>query len=331
MAAGMTKFSSEETLSIARETFDETIEAFKLLKENLSEDFAKAVRLIDEAKKVFVLGVGKSGFIARKIAGTLSSVGLPAFFMHPVEALHGDIGAAKEGDVAILLSKSGSTEEIVRILPFLKAKGLKVISIVGNTRSFLAVHSDAVLNGFVKRESCPLNIAPTTSSLVALALGDALAIAIMKARNFTIEDFARNHPLGQIGKNIALRVKHLAHKGDALPTVEAEESFKNAIIEITRKGLGCVCVVDGSTGKLKGIITDGDVRRTFQKTENIAGLKAKDVMTANPVSIGPEAFLGEALTLMENRPSQISVLPVVEKNGECVGVIRLHDIARNSI
>jgi arabinose-5-phosphate isomerase len=320
----------KELLDFAKETLQIEIDSLIQLKNSLDDNFIRAVELILSAKKIIVSGIGKSGIIGRKIAGTFLSIGLPCVFMHSVDALHGDIGIVSEGDLTILLSKSGSTEEIVQLVPFLKNRGAKIISIVGSENSYLAKESDIAIIARVEREACPLNIVPTSSAMVALAVGDALAACIMKLKNLTIEDFSRQHPLGQLGRNLILRVEDIMHKGESLPLISPENTFREAVIEITNKKLGCVCVVDHDK-HLLGIITDGDVRRTLQKFENIDKLKVSDIMTRNPVKIHYSQLLGEALALMEQRESQINVLPVVDESNICVGVIRLHDIVRSSI
>jgi arabinose-5-phosphate isomerase len=319
-----------EIIGFAKETLQIEIESLIALRQSLAESFADAIELILNAKKIIVSGIGKSGIIGHKIAGTLLSIGFPAVFMHSVDALHGDIGIVAEGDLVILLSKSGSTDEIIQLVPFLRNRKAKIISIVGNENSYLAKESDVCILAKVEREACPLNIVPTSSALVALAIGDALAATLMKIRNFTVEDFARQHPLGQLGRNIILRVADVMHKGNDLPLINVEANFKDAVIEITNKKLGCVCVVDKSNN-LRGIITDGDVRRTFQKYNDFQNLRVADIMTPSPTKTRPDALLGEALALMEQRESQINVLPVVDSDNKCVGVIRLHDIVRSSI
>lgn len=311
-------------------SIEESIKSLKILKSKIDNKFLEAVQLIISSNNVFVSGIGKSGLIAQKISSTFKSIGISSHFLHPVEALHGDIGIVKKGDTLILLSKSGTTDELIRILPYLKGRNVKIIAIVSNVDSYLGQNSDIVLDGFVERESCPFNIAPTTSSLVALAIGDALAVCAMKAKDLTIEEFAQNHPLGQIGKNITLTVENIMHRGDALPLISINSNFRDALIEITNKSLGCVCVIDDNQN-LKGIITDGDVRRVFHKTDNIHNIGVKDVMTVNPVKVKSDLFLGEALSIMENRKSQINVLPVVDSLDKCIGVIRLHDIVRSNI
>jgi arabinose-5-phosphate isomerase len=322
--------SKDDILKFARETLQIEIDSLVQLQKSLDESFVRAIEYILDARKIIVSGIGKSGIIGRKIAGTLLSIGFPCVFMHSVDALHGDIGIVSKDDLVILLSKSGSTEEIVQLVPFLKNRGAKIISIVGNPNSFLAKESDVSIIAQVEREACPLNIVPTSSAMVALAVGDALAACLMKLKNFTLEDFARQHPLGQLGRNLILRVEDVMHKDSHLPLIKPENSFREAVIEITNKKLGCVCVVDDNQ-KLEGIITDGDVRRTLQRFEDINQLKVSDVMTPNPVKVHPSALLGEALALMEQRESQINVLPVVDDENKCIGVIRLHDIMRSSI
>ncbi len=324
------KFSEQEIIREGLRTLEIERNELQSVIERIGPNFAQAVELLLEARKIVVSGVGKSGIIAQKIAATISSTGFPALFMHPVDALHGDIGIVERGDCAVLLSKSGSTEEITRLAPFLRSRGAKIIVIVGNPDSYLANMADVMLDVYVESEGCPLNIAPMASALVSLAIGDALAACLMKARNITVEDFSRQHPLGQIGRNITLTVADVMHKNDSLPLIPTGSSFKEAVIEITNKRLGCVCVVD-SDGKLLGIITDGDVRRTLQKFEDFRGLNVDDVMTKNPIKIQPNLFLGEALSLMTNRESQIGVLPVVAADNKCIGVIRVHDIVRSGI
>lgn len=314
----------------AGKVFDTEIEALTLAKTFLNVEFEEAVNILTTANKVIVSGVGKSGIIARKIAATFSSIGLPSFFMHPADALHGDIGIVTVGDVIILLSKSGATEEIVKMLPYLKNRGAKVISITSNMNSYLAINSDFRLNSFVVAEACPINTAPMASALVTLALGDALAACLILTRKVTLEKFSRQHPLGQIGRNILLKVSNVMHNGEHLPVITPDKSFKEALIVISQKALGAVCVVDSDT-TLLGIITDGDVRRVLQNNEEINELKVTEIMTKNPIVIKPESMLGEALGIMENRHSQISVLPVTDDSNKLVGLIRLHDIIRSGI
>jgi arabinose-5-phosphate isomerase len=314
----------------AKNVFEHSIQALRLAETTLDKNFTQAVYHIADARKVIVTGVGKSGIIGRKIAATFSSIGIPSVFIHPVDALHGDIGIVSSGDVVMMLSKSGSTEELCRLVPYLKSRNIYSISIVGNIDSELARESDVVINGYVTREACPLNIAPTTSALVALAIGDALTVCVMKLKQVSIEDFSRQHPLGQIGRTITLKVKDVYHKGNDLPRINDSATFKEAIIEISQKGLGCVCITD-DRDNLLGIITDGDVRRALHDHNDLSMLNVKDVMTKNPITVSENALLREALDIMEKRTSQISVLPVINDNNKCSGVLRLHDIVRTGI
>lgn len=311
----------------AERVFSNEIEELKSVQSRLDDNFLRAVRLIASANKIVVSGVGKSGIIAKKIAATFSSIGVSAIFLHPVEALHGDIGAVQQGDVAILLSKSGNTEELIKMIPYLKIRSAYIISITGNINSHLSRHSDAVLDGTVSKEACPFNLAPTSSTTAALVLGDALAVVSMKLKNLTLEEFSKLHPLGQIGKTTTLRVKDAMHRDDELPIISLSATFKEALIEMSRKPLGCVCICDEGS-RLLGIVTDGDVRRLLNKYDNLKEVKVKDVMTSNPITIDGEALLLSALATMENRESQINVLPVVSA-GVLVGIIRLHDIVKS--
>ena len=285
--------------------------------------------MLDNANKIIVSGVGKSGIIAQKIAATLSSIGISAVFLHPVEALHGDIGMVQKGDVALLLSKSGNTEELIRTIPYLKMRSANIISIVGNINSHLASSSDIVLDGSVKKEACPFNLAPTSSTTVALTLGDALAVCLMYKKNVTLEDFSRLHPLGQIGRSVRLTVKDVMHKVQDIAIVSKDTLVKDILIEMTTKPLGCCCCIDENK-KLLGILTDGDVRRVLQKYDDIRVLKMSDIMTIEPIKIKEEAYLVEAIALMENRyKKQISVLPVVDNDNKLIGLVRIHDIVNN--
>lgn len=326
----MDKEFCSNMLKEAKRVLSEEIQAMIETKEKLDENFANAVELIINAKKIVITGLGKSGLIGRKIAATFSSIGKPSVFLNPVEALHGDIGMVESGDCVIMLSKSGSTEEIIRLVPYLKSRKVKIVSISGNMHSFLATNADASIDASVSKEACPLNITPTSSTTVALAIGDALASCYMIEKNITQVDFSRQHPLGQLGKNITLKIRDIMHTNSNLPKVLIGSSFRDSIIENTNKGLGCVCVVD-SMDKLAGIITDGDIRRALQKIDDIRHYKVEDIMTKSPITISPEAYIGDALTIMENRQSQISVLPVIDEENRCIGIVRIHDIIRSSI
>jgi arabinose-5-phosphate isomerase len=293
----------------------------------LAGDFSRAVSLIlAHAGKVVVTGIGKSGHVSRKIAATLRSTGTPAVFLHAAEAVHGDLGLYTPGDPTILISKSGSTAELIRLVPILRQFQSRLISIVGNPVSPLAQQADVVLDASVKREADHLNLAPTCSSTVALALGDALAVTLMQARRFSDHDFARYHPAGQLGRNLGLRVGDVMHSADQVAWVSPDAPLREVIIKMTQHPLGAACVVDHKE-LLVGIITDGDLRRALFNNDDIRGLRADDVMHSQPVTIGIEASLKEAATLMEDRPSQISVLPVIGRDSSrCVGLVRIHDV-----
>ena len=293
----------------------------------------RAVGLLAECRgKVVVTGVGKSGNVAQKVAATLTSTGTPAVFLHPSDAAHGGLGLVSPGDVVVVLSNSGETEELLAMLPHLQPRGVRLVALVGKLDSTLARRADAVLDASVAREACPLGLAPTTSTTVALALGDALAMTLMRVKQFEAEDFALNHPAGRLGKRLTIRVADLMHAGESNPTARTDASLLEVVQAISRGGLGAVSVVDAE-GRLAGIVTDGDVRRALQRF-GLAGLeklKADSVMTARPVVAAPDLLAHAALKLMEDRPSQISVLPVVDEAGTAVGLLRLHDIVRSGV
>jgi arabinose-5-phosphate isomerase len=290
----------------------------------------RVVDLLAKCKgKVVILGVGKSGIIAQKIAATMTSVGTAALYLHPSDALHGGLGIVQQEDVVIVLSNSGETDEIVAMLPYLQNRHVKIVAIVGNVNSTLARKAEAVLDASVDQEACPLNLAPTTSTTVALAIGDALAVTLMKVKGLTTDEFANNHPAGRLGKRLTLRVADLMHGDSENPTISTGSSWVDVVRGISKGGLGAVCVVDDA-GNLAGIITDGDLRRAIEQTTHdaLGRLTCDDFMTRKPTVATPELLAFDALQLMENRPSQISVLPVVDGAGKCVGLIRVHDIVR---
>jgi len=303
-------------------------EAIGVAAARLDGDFARAVKLLQEhGGKVVVTGVGKSGCVAQKLAATLCSTGTPAVYLHPCDASHGDLGIYTPGDPTILISKSGTTSELVRLLPALRELNSPLIGILGNRHSPLGKEVDVMLDASVRAEADPFNLAPTASTAVAAALGDALALAVMQARKWTPEDFAARHPAGQLGRNLRVRVEQLMHSGADVAWATPESSMHAVIIEMNRCPLGAACVVD-TDGRLLGLITDGDLRRALEENEDIRNVRAGDVMTANPITIGPGATLREALQTMEDRPSQISVLPVVsgQSDDKCTGLLRLHDL-----
>jgi arabinose-5-phosphate isomerase len=284
--------------------------------------------------KIILLGVGKSGIIAQKIAATMISSGTAAVHLHPSDALHGGLGIVTSEDVVLMLSNSGETDELLQLLPYFKRRKAPLVAIVGNLKSTIARRADAVIDASVDQEACPLNLAPTTSTTVALAIGDALAMALMSAKGLTEDDFAHNHPAGQLGKRLTLRVTDLMHGGSQNPTIATDAAWLEIITTITQYGLGAVNVID-SEGRLVGIITDGDLRRSLQRISDtdlsLANIKSDHLMTRNPIVADPEMLAFDALRLMEDRKSQINVLPVVDGDGLCVGLVRLHDIVRSGL
>ncbi|MGB7068436.1 MAG: KpsF/GutQ family sugar-phosphate isomerase [Pyrinomonadaceae bacterium] len=279
--------------------------------------------------KVIITGVGKSGVIAQKIAQTMTSTGTVAVFVHPTDAIHGSLGVITPGDVVIALSNSGETDEILLLLPALMLRKIPLIAIVGTLDSSLARQADVVLDASVDREACPLNLAPTTSTTVALAIGDAIAMTLMDVKNLTVEDFAANHPAGRLGKRLTLTVASLMHDS---PNILASASWLDVIKAISKFSLGAVCVIDEG-GQLVGIVTDGDLRRTIESTpaDQLANLTAAVMMTTDPITADPQMLAFEALKLMEDRRSQISVLPVIDADRKCIGLLRLHDIVRSGL
>ena len=298
-----------------------------------ADEIERVVQLLAGCQgKIVILGVGKSGIIAQKIAATMTSTGTGALHLHPSDALHGGIGIINAEDVVMILSNSGETDEIIEMLPYLKRRKVPIIALVGNPGSTLARQADAVIDGSVDQEACPLNLAPTTSTTVALALGDALALTLMEVKGLTPDDFAVNHPAGQLGKRLTLTVADLMHSGRQNPTISESAVWMDIVTGISKGGLGAVSVVD-ERGRLAGIITDGDLRRAIQRVdhEGLLQLRCQEIMTVNPSVANPELLAYDALRLMEDRPSQISVLPVVDGERVCVGLIRLHDIVRHGL
>lgn len=295
----------------------------------LDGNLTQAVELVlaRPGRKLVVTGIGKSGHVGRKIVATLRSTGSPAVFLHPAEAVHGDLGVYTPGDPTLLISKSGTTAELMRLLPRLRELDSPSIGILGKPCSPLGRGMDVVLDASVEREADAHDLVPTASAVVALALGDALAMALAEARAFTVEEFGRRHPGGQIGRNLNTRVSQVMHAGEEVAWAAPGDALKQVVILMTAHPLGAACVVE-SDGRLAGIITDGDLRRALQEHDDIRPLRAADVMTRAPVTVAPDALLIDALRLMEHRPSQISVLPVTEAGGRCLGLVRIHDLYR---
>jgi arabinose-5-phosphate isomerase len=301
-------------------------EALSALGSRINGTFADAVELIYNCKgRVIVTGLGKSGLVARKIVATMNSTGTAAIFLHPADAVHGDFGMVRKDDVAICISKSGDTEEIRQLLPMFRRIGMKVISMVGNATSSLAKQSDIVLDISVKEEACPHDLAPTASTTATLALGDALAIALLDKRNFTKEDFAMFHPGGTLGKRLLLRVEEMMIAGKDVPIVKQSVSLPELIVEITSKRLGATCVVDDS-GRLVGIITDGDLRRLLQRTMDFSNLTALNVASKNPKTIRKDTLAAIALEEMED--FKITQLIVVDGEHRPIGMLHLHDLVK---
>jgi arabinose-5-phosphate isomerase len=316
-------------IEAARKAMQIEAQAVDRASRRLDGNLTCAVELIlAHPGKLVVTGLGKSGHVARKIVATLCSTGTPAVFLHAAEASHGDLGLYSPGDPTLMISKNGNSFELLQLIPFLRDLPSQCIGIIGNTASPLAADMDVVLDASVEREADPDNLAPTASSTVALALGHALAVALMRARNFSIEDFGRYHPGGHLGRSLRLTVREVMHGRDEIAWAHPEDSLKHVVIAMTHYPHGAACVIDSSQ-RLTGLVTDGDVRRALQAHDDIRGLSASAVMTAHPATIGPDARLQDALRLMEDRPSQISVLPVVDPaTGACLGLLRLHDIYR---
>lgn len=316
-------------LERARRVLKVEAEAVAALIPRLGEEFVRAVEILYECQgRVVLTGMGKSGFIAKKIAATLTSTGTPALYLHPAEGVHGDLGMIVRGDVVVAVSNSGSTAEIMEIVPFLKRFGVKVISLVGNVQSVLAKESDVTLDVTVGEEACPLNLAPTASTTAALAMGDALAVALLEKRGFKTEDFASLHPGGRLGRRLILRVRDLMHVGSELPVVSGETLMRDAILEISTKRFGMTMVVDGM-GRLIGIITDGDLRRGLEKHSNLLERQAEECMTRSPKVIDRDELAARAVQVMEQY--KITSLVIIDPSGRPDGVIHLHDILQAGV
>ena len=310
----------------AKEIIRIEAEAVAALEHKINSSFQQAVDVIFNCKgRVIIAGMGKSGIIARKIVATLNSTGTPAIFLHPSDAVHGDLGMVRKDDVVICISKSGDTKEINLLLPMFNRIGVPIISMVGNAKSYLAEHSNVILDISVKEEACPHNLTPTTSTTVTLALGDALAVTLLEKKNFTAADFALFHPGGNLGKRLLLKVEEFAIAGTQIPTVSLAASLKDAILEISAKRLGATCVLNDD-GTLAGIITDGDLRRLLQKTTDVTGLSAEQAMTKNPKTIRKGTLASVALQEMENY--SITQLVIVDDEKKPFGIVHLHDLVR---
>jgi arabinose-5-phosphate isomerase len=320
---------AKSTLELARQVLEIEAEAVHALAARIDERFLAAVELIHKRSgRVVVSGIGKSGHIARKIASTMASTGTPAYFVHPAEASHGDLGMVEAGDVFIAISYSGASEELLQIVPLVKRRGAKLISITGNPESALARDADVHLDAGVAKEACPLNLAPTASTTAALALGDALAVALLDARGFSAADFARSHPRGRLPRQALLHVSDVMRTGAELPAVPESASLKVAVREMTRGQIGMTAVLDAAR-RVAGVFTDGDLRRSLERGVQVDSATVRELMTRGARSIAPGALAAEAVQLMERY--KVNQLLVVDERGELVGALNMHDLFRAKV
>ena len=317
---------AENTLYLdwARDVLDTEAEGLREIAAALDDNFVRAAEALLHCKgRVVITGMGKSGHIGRKMAATMASTGTPAFFVHPAEAAHGDLGMIVDNDVVVAISNSGESDEIAAIIPALKRKNITLICITAHPTSTMARHADIHITAAVSKEACPLGLAPTSSTTAVMALGDALAVVLLQARAFTPDDFALSHPAGSLGKRLLLRVADIMHKDEALPAVLLGTPLKEAIVRMSEKGLGMLAVTDAE-GRLKGVFTDGDLRRLFQERDSFAGLKVDDIMHASPKTSSADRLATEALKAMQS--GHVNGLLVVEENGVLIGALNMHDL-----
>lgn len=323
------KLTNDELLELAGEVLTIESRAVDALRGRLNDDFIAACKLcLQTPGRIVVSGMGKSGHVSNKIAATLASTGTPAFFMHPAEASHGDLGMITSQDLLLAISYSGETAEMVTILPVVKRMGAKLLSLTGNPKSTMARAADVHLDISVAEEACPLNLAPTASTTATLAMGDALAVALLKSRGFTAEDFARSHPSGSLGKRLLLRVSDVMRSGDRVPAVQADVSLRDGLMEMTDKGLGMTAIV-GKDLALEGVFTDGDLRRTLDSGANIHKTKISDVMHSDCKTTSADVLAAEALHLLEE--NKITSLLVTDENNRLVGALNIHDLFREGL
>lgn len=319
----------QQRLALAREVLNIEADALRSMAQRLEDSFLAAVELVLACTgRIIVTGIGKSGHIGCKIAATLASTGTPSFFMHPAEAAHGDLGMVTTSDVILALSNSGESDEVIALLPALKRKGIPIIAMTGRPQSTLAREASVHLDAAVAKEACTLGLAPTTSTTAALALGDALAVTLLDARQFRPEDFALSHPGGSLGRRLLVHIRDVMHSGDALPVVPLGTSLKDALLEMTRKGLGMTAVL-AADGTLAGIFTDGDLRRTLDRSLDLAGLTIDDVMHPQPRTIAANLLATEAAKEMELR--KINGLLVVDEHGRLIGALNMHDLLKAGV
>lgn len=325
----MTNTDFEKFCRLGLAVVETEAQAVASLKERIDKNFANACSyLLTCIGRIVVIGMGKSGHIGRKISATLASTGSPAFFVHPGEASHGDMGMVTKRDAVIAISHSGETKEVLTILPLIKRLGIPLISLTGNLNSTLAKKSDVVLDTSIHKEACPLGLAPTSSTTVTLVMGDALSIALLEARGFTKDDFARSHPGGSLGRRLLLHVGDVMRTDDAIPQVSEAASLKQALMEMTEKGLGITAAVDAS-GKIKGVFTDGDLRRTLEQGIPILGTSLKEVMTKDCKTLPADRLAAEAVQMMEKH--KITALLVVDDNDHVIGALNMHDLLRAGV
>ena len=316
-------------LELGADVIRTEIDALRGLLPRIDEDFARACEIIlGRPGRVIVTGMGKSGHVGHKVASTLASAGTPAFFVHPGEASHGDLGMITREDTVMAFSNSGETVEILTILPLIKRIGVPLIALTGNPSSRLARDADVNIDVSVEKEACPLGLAPTASTTAALAMGDAIAIALLEARDFGAEDFARSHPGGYLGRRLLLRVKDLMHVGSRMPTVGPDTLTSDALVEMTAKSLGMTSIVDAQ-GRLLGVFTDGDLRRALDERLDLRATPIRQVMTPHGVTVSPDTLAAECLNILEKR--KISALVVVDEDNRQIGVLHLHDLLRASV
>ena len=319
----------KEINGLSQSIFESYSSQLLQVSKNIDQDIQSAAELIiNNSGKVVVCGLGKSGLIGQKIVATLCSTGTRSVYMHAAEAIHGDLGIYNPGDPTILISKSGNTEELVRLVPILKEFQSPLIAIVGNMDSFIAKNFDIVLNGTVEKEIDPLGVVPTTSSLVALAIGDALASVLMVQRGFDKKDFARNHPGGELGKQLALKVESVMHPLNDVAQIDKNDSISSCASKMTEKPLGAALHLDND--RLKGIVTEGDLRKSIASTSDLSN-SILDFINNNPISINPSISILDAMKVMEDRHSQISCLPVIDSDGKCLGLVTLHDLYQTKL
>jgi arabinose-5-phosphate isomerase len=316
---------AERALALAREVLATEASAIESIAARIGDSFVAAVRMMLECRgRVVVCGIGKSGHVARKLAATLASTGTPAFFVHPAEASHGDLGMITPEDVVVMLSNSGETDELVSLAPHVRRQGAAIVALTGNERSSLAKAADVHLDAAVDAEACPLGLAPTASTTAALALGDALALALLDARGFSVEDFARSHPGGSLGRRLLTTVRDVMRAGDALPIVATEATLAQAVVEMSGKGMGMTAIADAD-GRLAGVFTDGDLRRCLAHVRDFGAARVADFMTRAPRTIGPDRMAVDCVELMERAPKVMALL-VVDDDGRLIGALNVHDL-----